>query len=393
MKMMQGCVLLALLEQIAHAAGADAHEHLDEVRTRNGIERNASLARDGARKQRLARSRRPHHEHALGNATAEARELLRILEEGDDLLDLVLGLLDAGDIGEGHLLLVLGQQLGLRLAEAHGLAAAHLKLAHEEQEHDRDHQNRQPGDEDLLPEPALALAHDLVRDAGLVQLLQGLLPDEARGHEGLVVLLQGPAELGVVAVHPDLQRRRWLEVARRLLDLLDEFRERQGLLDLPWVDELPDDDEGEDHHHPDQYGFVAVAHPVSLRGGCTQDIDTKRGSVNATHGSRSTLASSRRDVPIATAAGPERTRMAPEASQSTGRSALSCLGILASMSRSESLRVPRPPRGAMRSPGRGERTRSGHATFAVEAGAHFRQGHAHAAGAISRPGAGDSKIR
>jgi hypothetical protein len=40
----------------------------------------------------------------------------------------------------------LGQQLGLGLAEAHGLAAAALHLAHEEDPHAEDDQDRQPGD-------------------------------------------------------------------------------------------------------------------------------------------------------------------------------------------------------------------------------------------------------
>ena len=153
-----GRVLLALLEQVAHAAGAHAHEHLDEVRAGNREERHARLARDGAREQGLARAGRPHHEHALGNAAAQAGELLGVLEEGDDLLDLVLGLFDAGHVGESDLLLVLGQQPRLGLAEAHGLAAAHLQLAHEQQKDHRDHDDGQPGDQHLLPEAALGLA-------------------------------------------------------------------------------------------------------------------------------------------------------------------------------------------------------------------------------------------
>src|SRR5437868_5789493 len=64
-------VLLALLEQVAHAARAHADEHLDEVRARDGEERHARLAGDGARQQRLARARRPHHQHALRDAPAE----------------------------------------------------------------------------------------------------------------------------------------------------------------------------------------------------------------------------------------------------------------------------------------------------------------------------------
>ena len=52
-----GRVLLALLEQVADARGADADEHLDEVRARDGEERHAGLAGDGAREQRLAGAR------------------------------------------------------------------------------------------------------------------------------------------------------------------------------------------------------------------------------------------------------------------------------------------------------------------------------------------------
>src|SRR5689334_24101575 len=41
-----GRVLLALLEQVAHAARADAHEHLDEVGARDREERHARFARE-----------------------------------------------------------------------------------------------------------------------------------------------------------------------------------------------------------------------------------------------------------------------------------------------------------------------------------------------------------
>ena len=65
-----GSVLLRLLEHVAHARGADADEHLDEVGTGNGEERHLGFARDGARQQRLAGTRRAHHEHALRNLAA-----------------------------------------------------------------------------------------------------------------------------------------------------------------------------------------------------------------------------------------------------------------------------------------------------------------------------------
>ncbi len=80
-----GRVLLALLEQVAHARGADADEHLDEVGARDREEGHVGLAGDGAREQRLAGARRAHQQHALGDLAAQLLELLRVLEELDDL--------------------------------------------------------------------------------------------------------------------------------------------------------------------------------------------------------------------------------------------------------------------------------------------------------------------
>ena len=67
-----GGVLLGLLEQVAHARGAHAHEHLDEVRTGDGEEGHARLAGDGARKERLAGARRAVEQHALRYPRARA---------------------------------------------------------------------------------------------------------------------------------------------------------------------------------------------------------------------------------------------------------------------------------------------------------------------------------
>ena len=49
-----GLVLLGLLEQVAHPAGADAHEHLHEVRAGDAEERHAGLAGHGPGQQGLA---------------------------------------------------------------------------------------------------------------------------------------------------------------------------------------------------------------------------------------------------------------------------------------------------------------------------------------------------
>src|SRR3974390_1331963 len=74
-------MLLRLLEHVAHARSADAHEHLDEVRARDGEERHLGLAGDGACQQRLAGAGRAHHEYALGDLAAELLEFARVLEE------------------------------------------------------------------------------------------------------------------------------------------------------------------------------------------------------------------------------------------------------------------------------------------------------------------------
>ena len=119
-----GRVLLRLLEHVAHARGADADEHLDEVGARNGEERHVGFARDRARDQRLAGAGRTDQQHAARNLAAEALELARVAQEFDDLLQILLRLVDAGDVLEGDAAMRLGQQLRARLAEAERLAAA-----------------------------------------------------------------------------------------------------------------------------------------------------------------------------------------------------------------------------------------------------------------------------
>src|SRR4029078_6075864 len=124
-------VLLALLEEVADARGADADEHLDEVRAGDREERDVGLAGDGAREQRLAGAGRAHEQHALRDAPTELLELLRLLEELDDLLELLLRLVDPGDVLERHLLLRAGGQLGAALPERQGLVPAALHLPHD----------------------------------------------------------------------------------------------------------------------------------------------------------------------------------------------------------------------------------------------------------------------
>ena len=149
-------ILLGLLEHVADARGADADEHLDEVGARNGEERNPRLAGDGPRKQGLAGARRPDQERARRNPAAEPAELLRVAQELDDFLHLLLGLVDSRHVVEGDPALPLGQHPRLGLAEAHCAAAASaLHLVHEvdpdpDEQQDRNERNQEGHEARLL---------------------------------------------------------------------------------------------------------------------------------------------------------------------------------------------------------------------------------------------------
>ena len=142
-----GRAFLALFEEIANSGGADTDEHLDEIGSRDREEGNIGLAGDGPGEQRLAGSRRTHEQHALGDLSAEPLELLRVLEKIDDLLELLLGLRDTGDILEGDLFLFRGEELGLGLAEGHGLGPAGLHLPEENEPEPDENEERRPRQE------------------------------------------------------------------------------------------------------------------------------------------------------------------------------------------------------------------------------------------------------
>src|SRR5206468_8669564 len=75
-----GRLRLGLLEEIADTCGANPDEHLHELRAAQAEERHVRLARDGARQERLAGTRRADKQHALRDAAAQVRVLLRILQ-------------------------------------------------------------------------------------------------------------------------------------------------------------------------------------------------------------------------------------------------------------------------------------------------------------------------
>ena len=134
-------VALRLIEQVAHARGADADEHLDELGAGDREEGHTRLAGDRAREHGLARAGRADEQDAARDPRTEARELLGVLEELDDLGELLLRLVDAGDVLEGGRRLVPDEHPGAALSERQGLVIRALGLPHhvEEEATDQHH--------------------------------------------------------------------------------------------------------------------------------------------------------------------------------------------------------------------------------------------------------------
>jgi hypothetical protein len=106
-----GGQLFGLVEQVADAGRADADVELDEVGAGDGEELDVGLSGDGLGEQGLAGARRADQQHALRNPCAQRDIFLRILEEIDDLLKLLLFLVRAGHVGEGELPLLVAAQI------------------------------------------------------------------------------------------------------------------------------------------------------------------------------------------------------------------------------------------------------------------------------------------
>ena len=132
---------LGLLKEVAHAAGADAHEHLDKVGTRDAKEWHARLAGNGFGQQRLTGTRRAHQQHATRDLGTQLAIAVRIAQKVTDLLELLDCLVHAGNVLE----LDLGARglvgLGVGLAKLHVSVIGAHHLAHKV-EHDGDQGDR-----------------------------------------------------------------------------------------------------------------------------------------------------------------------------------------------------------------------------------------------------------
>ena len=191
-----GGVALRLVEQVAHAGGADADEHLDELGAADGEEGHAGLAGDGLGEKRLAGAGRADEEDALGNAGAQGGELLRELKELHDLRQLFLRLVHAGDVHERHAGTGAAEHPGAALTEVHRLGVASLGLSQEEEEdgdYEDDGQELEEEGGDVAPEAVLLDldGREVLRVyAGVLEHLAGGIALLHLGLEGLLVALE-----------------------------------------------------------------------------------------------------------------------------------------------------------------------------------------------------------
>ena len=140
----RGRVLARLGEELADPRGAEPREHLDERRRALRIEVRARRARDGLREQRLPGSGRPVQQDPARHARAEPLEALAVTQELDDLVQLLLRLVEPGDVGPGH--------LDLRaLDDRRRLRARHEAHRVEQQaDDDREEDDRHPREKRVL---------------------------------------------------------------------------------------------------------------------------------------------------------------------------------------------------------------------------------------------------
>ena len=144
MKMIDGRVLARGVEELADAGRTEAREHLDERGRALRVEARARLVGDRLREQRLAGTGRPVEQEPLRHAGAERRELLRVAEEVDDLLELRLRVLDAGDVVERD------RRLRVRLGHLRLDLRHQLDRAPDQEDEDPEEGDRQPREQAAL---------------------------------------------------------------------------------------------------------------------------------------------------------------------------------------------------------------------------------------------------
>ncbi len=131
---------------------------------KNGTPASPAMAR--AEEGVLAGARRPDQKSALGNLATQPRKLAGILKILDDFLEFFSRLVDAGDIGESHSPLLLGQHARPTFAETHRAGTGVLlHLPHDKETDAQNEQERQRIVKHVEPNARSLFAFHLNRDA------------------------------------------------------------------------------------------------------------------------------------------------------------------------------------------------------------------------------------
>ena len=121
------CFLFGLAEEVAHAAGAHAYEHLHKVAARHGEEWYVGFAGYGFGQQGFTCSRRSDKQSSFGNFTAQIGVFFRIFQERYYLFDFLFGAGQSGYVLEcyfGFAFIVFVEQLRFRFAYAENASGA-----------------------------------------------------------------------------------------------------------------------------------------------------------------------------------------------------------------------------------------------------------------------------
>ena len=250
-----GGVLLALFEEIAHAARADAHEHLHEVRARDGEERHVRFTGHRAGEQRLSRARGAHEKDALRDLSAQLLELGGLLQEVDDLRQLVLGFLAARHVLERGFLLVRREQLRAGLSERHRPVPARLHLPHDEDPQADQEQDRRPlQDDDEERAFARLFGRDL--DVSLQQVGREVVVDGRVGADARLASL-GRALLEAADLLPADGDAVEVALLHHLQELAEGDGRRRGLAVVHDLEEQQDDHQDD---HPEKNVLDGCVH-------------------------------------------------------------------------------------------------------------------------------------
>ena len=141
-----GGIGFGLFEQVTHAAGANADEHLDKLRGAHAVKRRIGFACHGTRQQGLACSGRSREQYPARNACAQLVILLRVPQKFDYFAQFLFGFFHSSYIFECDLRTFLRITAGFAAAEVQDAALGLERLtthpAPEEEE-----QNKRQGAE------------------------------------------------------------------------------------------------------------------------------------------------------------------------------------------------------------------------------------------------------